>query len=89
MLQGNKLAPYQLLNCLNHVQRTIDFTKEWSFQNKNTRDKRYSAVTITGADCADDLVHLANILAVAEFYSTVWDKQQVAFASSCTYIKQS
>ena len=55
VLQGDTLAPYLFINCLNYVLRTsIDKIKENSFELTKKRSRRYSAKTITEADYADD-----------------------------------
>ena len=62
VLQGDTLAPYLLIICLDYVLRTsidkIKLTKE--------RSRRYPAKTITDADYADDIALLANVPAQAE-----------------------
>ena len=59
VLQGDTLAPYLFIICLDYVLRTsIDKIKENSF--KLTKERRYSAKTITNADYADDIAILAN-----------------------------
>ena len=54
VLQGDTLAPYFFITCLDYVLRTsVDKIKENSF--KLTKVK-----TITGADYTDDIALLAN-----------------------------
>ena len=61
VLQGDKLAPYLFIICLDYVLRTsIDKIRENGFQLTKRRSKRYPAKTITDADYADDLALLAN-----------------------------
>ena len=61
VLQGNTLAPYLFIICLDYVLRTlIDKIKENGFELTKKRSRRYPAKTITDADYADDIVILAN-----------------------------
>ena len=56
VLQGDTLAPYLFIICLDYVLRTsIDKIRENGFELTKKRSKRYSAKTITDADNADDL----------------------------------
>ena len=53
VLQGDTLAPYLFIICLDYVLRTsIELTKK--------RSRRYPARTITDADYANDIAILAN-----------------------------
>ena len=61
VLQGNTLAPYLFIICLDYVLRTsIDKIREKGFKLTKKRSRRYSAKTITDAVYADDIVILAN-----------------------------
>ena len=61
VLQGDTLAPYLLIICLDYVLRiSIDKIRENSFELKKKRSRRYPAKTITDADYADDIALLAN-----------------------------
>ena len=61
VLQGDTLAPYLFIICLDYVLRTsIDKIKENGFELKKKRSRRYPATTITDADYADDIAILAN-----------------------------
>ena len=61
VLQGDTLATYLFIICLDYVLRTsIDKIKENGFKLTKERSRRYSAQTITDADYADDIVLLAN-----------------------------
>ena len=61
VLQGDTLAPYLFIICLDYVRRTsIDKIKENGFELTKKRSKRYPATTITDADYADDIAILAN-----------------------------
>ena len=61
VLQGDTLAPYLFIICLDYVLRaSIDKIRENGFELTKKRSKRYPTKTITDADYADDLVLLAN-----------------------------
>ena len=61
VLQGDTLAPYLFIICLDYVLRTsIDKIKENGFELMKKRSRRYPATTITDADYADDIAILAN-----------------------------
>ena len=61
VLQGDTLAPYLFIICLDYVLRTsIDKIRENDFELTKKRSKRYPAKTITDANYADNLVLLAN-----------------------------
>ena len=61
VLQGDTLAPYLFIVCLDYVLRTsIDKIRENGFELPKKRSRRYPAKTITDADYADDTVILAN-----------------------------
>ena len=61
VLQGDTLAPYLFIICLDYVLRTsIDQIKENGFELTKKRSRRYPATTITDADYADDIAILAN-----------------------------
>ena len=69
VLQGDTLAPYLFIICLDYVLRTsIDKIRENGFEKKRSRrypakkkrNKRYPAKTITDADYVDDIAKLAN-----------------------------
>ena len=67
VLQGDKLAPYLFIICLDYVLRTsIDKIRENGFELTKKRRRRYPAKTITDADDADDLAILANTRNQAE-----------------------
>ena len=75
VLQGDSLAPYLFIICLDYVLRTsIDKTRENSFELTKKRSRRYPAKTITDADYADDVVILANTPNQAEtlLHSLEW-----------------
>ena len=61
VLQGDTLAPYLFIICLDYVLRTsIDKIRENGFELTKKRSRRYPAKTITDADYADDLALLVN-----------------------------
>ena len=61
VLQGDTLAPYLFIICLDYILRTsIDKIKENGFELTKRRSRRYPATTITDADYADDIAILAN-----------------------------
>ena len=67
VLQGDTLAPYLFIICLDYMLRTpIDKIKENGFKLTKKRSRRYPAKIITDADYTDDIVILANAPAQAE-----------------------
>ena len=59
--QGDTLAQYLFIICLDYVLRTsIDKIRENGFELTKKRIRRYPAKTITDADYADDIAILAN-----------------------------
>ena len=61
VLQGDTLALYLFIICLDYVLRTlIALIKENGFTQKKTKSRQYSAETITDAVYADDIAFLAN-----------------------------
>ena len=61
VLQGDTLAPYLFIICLDYVLRTsIDKIRESGFELTKKRSRRYPAKTITDADYADDIAILVN-----------------------------
>ena len=61
VLQGDKLAPYLFIICLDYVLRiSIDKIRENSFELTKKRSRRYPAKTITDTDYADDIAILVN-----------------------------
>ena len=61
VLNGNTLATYLIIICLDSVLRTsIDKIRENGFELTNKRSRRYPAKSITDADYADDIAILAN-----------------------------
>ena len=60
ILQGETLAPYLFIICLDYVLRTsIEKIKENGFELTKKSSRRYPAKTITDADYADDIAILA------------------------------
>ena len=61
VLQGDMLAPYLFIICLDYVLRTsINKIRENGFKLTKKRSRRYPAKTITDADYADNIALLAN-----------------------------
>ena len=66
VLQGDTLAPYLFIICLDYELRTsIDKIKENGFQ-LTKESRRYPAQTITDVDYTDDIALLANAPTQAE-----------------------
>ena len=63
VLQGDLLAPYLFIICLDYVHRLI---KSERMASRKKRSRMYPAKTITDADYADDIAILANTPAQAE-----------------------
>ena len=75
VLQGDTLASYLFIICLNYVFRTpVDKIKENGFKLTKERCRRYPTKTITNTDYTDDIALLANALAQAEtlLHSLEW-----------------
>ena len=67
VLQGDTLAPYLFIICLDYVFRTsIDKIKENGFKLTKENIRMYPAQTITDMDYADDIALLANAPARAK-----------------------
>ena len=61
VLQGDTLAPYLFIICLDYVLWTsIDRIKEKGFELRKKRSRRYPVKTIIDSDYADDIAILAN-----------------------------
>ena len=61
VLQGDTLAPYLFIICLDYVLRTsIDKIKENGFELTKKRSRRHPVKTIIDADYADDIAILGN-----------------------------
>ena len=61
VLQGDTLAPYLFVICLDYVLRkALDTNAELGFTLQEPRSRRYPAVKITDVDYADDLAVLTN-----------------------------
>ena len=56
LLQGDTLAPYLFIICLDYVLRSlIDKIRENGFKLTKKRSRRYPTKTITDANYADDI----------------------------------
>ena len=67
VLQGDTLAPYLFIICLDYALRTsIDRMKENGFKLTKERSRKYPAQTITDDDYVDDIALLANTPSQAE-----------------------
>ena len=67
VLQGDTLAPYLFIICLDYMLRTsIEKIKDSGFKQTKKRNRSYTAQTITDVDYADDIALLANTPARAE-----------------------
>ena len=61
VLQGDTLAPYLFIICLDYVLRkALDENPELGFTLKPQRSRRHKSVNITDVDYADDLAVLTN-----------------------------
>ena len=67
VLQGDTLAPYLFIICLDYVLRTsVDKMKDNGFKLAMERSRRYPVQTITDVDYVDNIILLANRQARAE-----------------------
>ena len=67
VLQGDTLAPYLFIICVDYVlRRSINKMKDNGFKLTKGRSRRYPTHTITDVDYTDEIVLLANTLAQAE-----------------------
>ena len=67
VLQGDTLAQYLFIICIDYVLRTsIDKMKENCFKLTKERSRKYSSQTITDVEYADDIALLANAPPQAE-----------------------
>ena len=56
VLQGDTLAPYHFITCLDYMLRTyIDRMKDNGFKLTKERSRRYPTQTITNADYSDNI----------------------------------
>ena len=87
VLQGDTLAPYLFIICLDYVLRTfVDKIKENGLKLTKERSRIYPVITITDADYTDDIALLANAPAQVETLHIVWNEllQATASMSMCT-----
>ena len=88
VLQGDTLAPYLFIICLDYMLRTsIDKIKENGFQLTKKRSRRYPAKTINNADYANDIAILAKNPSKPKHYCIVWNKPPQTLASMSTHTK--
>ena len=88
VLQGDTLAPYLFIICLDHVLRiSIDKIRENGFELKKKRSRRYPAKAISDANYADDIALLANTPNQAETLLHVWNEPPQALASMSMHTK--
>ena len=84
VLQGDTLAPYLFIICLDYVLRmSIDKMKENGFKLTKKRSRSYPAQTITDVDYTDDITLLANTPAHAE---TLLHSLERAAAGICLHV---
>ena len=82
VLQGDTLAQYLFIICLDYVLRTsIDKIKENGIKLTKERSRRYPTKTITNADYTDDIEFLANAPTQAETCYIVRNKPLQASAA--------
>ena len=63
VLQGESLAPYLFIICLDYaLRRSLDANKDLGFTLQYARSRRYPDIKVTDADYADDLAILSNYL---------------------------
>ena len=63
VLQGDTLAPYLFVICLDYaLRKAFDSDKELGFTLSKRRSRRYPSVKITDADYADDLAIISDYL---------------------------
>ena len=67
VLQGDTLAPFLFIICLDYIMRTtVDTQKELGFTLAHSRSSRYPTIKITDADYADDIALFADKIEEAE-----------------------
>ncbi len=67
VLQGDTLAPFIFIICLDYALRTsIDNHKDLGLTLQQARSRRYPAVTVTDADYADDIALFSDTIEEAE-----------------------
>ena len=79
VLQGDMLAPYLFIICLDYMLRTsIDIMKDNGLKLTKERNRKYTAQTIMDMDYTNDIGLLANTRALAKPCYIVWNEQQLA-----------
>ena len=85
--QGDILAPYLFIICLDYMIRTSsDKIKENGFKLTKQRSRRYPAKTITDADYADDIAQMHP--PKPKPYYIVWNEPLQALAFMSMHTKQ-
>ena len=88
VLQGDTLAPYLFIICLDYVLRTlINKLRENGFELTKKRSKRYPAKTITDADYLMTWRYWRIRLIKQRHYCIVWNEPQEALASMSMHTK--
>ena len=89
VLQGDTLAPYLFIICLDYVLRTsIDKIRENGFELTKKRSRRYPAKTITDADYAMTQRYWQIHPTKLKHYCIVWNEQPQAQASMSMHTKR-
>ena len=86
VLQGDTLAPYIFIKCLDYVLRKdLDKNNELGFTLAKRKSKRYPAMKITDAGYADDLAVVADILKDVTFllHSTERTAKEIGLFPQC------
>ena len=66
VLQGDILAPYLFIICLDYaLRRSLDVNKDLGFTLQYARSRRHPDIKVTNTDYADDLAILSNYLSEA------------------------
>ena len=88
-LQGDTLALYLFIICLDYVLRTsIDKTKENGFKLTKKSSRWYPGKTITDADYADDIAILVNAPAQAETQAHSLEQAAAGFSFMSMHTKR-
>ena len=78
VLQGDTLAPFLFIICLDYILKTaIDNSTELGFTVTQRRSRRYPSLHITYIDYADDIAVTTNTIKDTIHYYTTSKKQQI------------